>query len=358
MAWTERYIAPGGTQTLAASTELDPAGWEDIVDAVSGDRVNVKAGTYSVTSVVNYVASVTAGNTIWFRGYKTTPGDRGYTTTAPVLGVDIPLVQHTGTGYTVADVDYGIWTDIAFNSNISNRPACYIRGQYAQWKRCYFEHLTGQFIAGDAQASSNYQSIADCHFKSLNNTDPVFAYGTQHKWVNRCVFDGGSSVTASSAICSFLNCIFRNQLTTGLNYDGGNGGRAGIVGCTFYNLPRGIYMDASNVSPMIQSCYFHTITDYAIGSDTADQNAYISDCGYHNVNSELNNIVESFQHNPIRDASDPFTDAAGGDFSLASGNARSVEFLMDGQSTFRDIGGIQREVTAGGGGGNVIVIDD
>src|SRR5947209_5818710 len=82
MAWTERYVdinADGlGNGTTTATSGINGA-WtwaQMLTGASSGQRVNVKSGTYSRST--NGDTFSNAGTTtapIWIRGYNTTAGD-------------------------------------------------------------------------------------------------------------------------------------------------------------------------------------------------------------------------------------------------------------------------------------------
>jgi len=68
MAWTEKYVAPGGTAAWADATDPgDPADFDEIVNAVSGERANIVEGSYSPTQQTF--------PEVYMRGYISTPGD-------------------------------------------------------------------------------------------------------------------------------------------------------------------------------------------------------------------------------------------------------------------------------------------
>src|SRR5688572_31804779 len=77
MAWTERYVSVAGGGAHDGTSEADAWTLADAIAAYgTGQRINVKAGTYANTTTGRTFA--TAGTTtapIWWRGYNTTIGD-------------------------------------------------------------------------------------------------------------------------------------------------------------------------------------------------------------------------------------------------------------------------------------------
>src|SRR3712207_3595128 len=109
MAFTERYVradAPGGGDGTTDSNAGANAAWtlaEAITNVAAGHRVNVKAGTYATTTTARTMS--TAGTTtapIWWRGYKTTPGDMDGTVSHGTFasGAEIPVFTFTTAALT------------------------------------------------------------------------------------------------------------------------------------------------------------------------------------------------------------------------------------------------------------------
>src|SRR3954470_24403874 len=106
MAWTERYIdsaSSGGDGTTNATSGANAA-WASFSAAITGigagpasvpTRINVKAGTYpSAGSILTFNTAGATTAPVWWRGYKTTPGDQDSNNVA-VSGTDIPAVTFT-----------------------------------------------------------------------------------------------------------------------------------------------------------------------------------------------------------------------------------------------------------------------
>ncbi|MGB1649687.1 MAG: hypothetical protein ACPHEP_01550, partial [Acidimicrobiales bacterium] len=76
MAWTERYVdasaSGGGTGTSASDPWTLAEAWNN---STGGMKVNIKAGTYTINTVLDRNLGGTSSNQVWWSGYKTTPGD-------------------------------------------------------------------------------------------------------------------------------------------------------------------------------------------------------------------------------------------------------------------------------------------
>lgn len=79
------------------------------VTAPASTRINIKAGTYSSLSSQNFGIGGGVGILVWYRGYKTTPGDLDNVSlsavAAWVVGTDCPSFTWTGAGLTVSGKD-------------------------------------------------------------------------------------------------------------------------------------------------------------------------------------------------------------------------------------------------------------
>src|SRR5580765_5922822 len=112
MALVNKYCNPTGAGAHDGSTPADAWSFtEALAGAAAGQIVNMLAGsgnTYDGTTAIRTFA--TAGTTVapvWWRAYKTTPGDQDGNNLA-VAGVDIPTLTTT-TGNYSATGTYQIW---------------------------------------------------------------------------------------------------------------------------------------------------------------------------------------------------------------------------------------------------------
>ncbi len=101
MALTEKYVTTTGTDTWAnASSISTPASFATMLtNAASGERVNLKAGTYSLTtSTSNSTNSGLISSPIILRGYNSTIGD-GYQgrsgNTGALVTTNMPVLSYT-----------------------------------------------------------------------------------------------------------------------------------------------------------------------------------------------------------------------------------------------------------------------
>jgi len=164
-------------------------------------------------------------------------------------------------------------------------------------------------------------------------------------WADACVtgFSMGGGLPQT-------NCIASNN--TG---DGFAGNSAPLVGCTSYNNSGdGFQVSTSNRGTYLANCVTYGNGGYSYnGMTTAD----LSNCASSNTDTSGRfNQTPFFDIDGIALTADPFTNAAGGDFSLntdAGGGAllRAAGINPFGQTGFLDAGAVQHEDAGGGGGG-------
>ena len=367
MAWTERFVdasaSGGGTGTSAS----DP--WtlaEAISNSSSGMRVNFKAGLYSNTSSVNTSFSGAVDSPIWWRGYKTTPGDiDGKQIASLASTTDLATIKTTSGGYFLLDPAFMHMSGMCFQTTVSGRPAIYDRRGKSWTKNCRFEHLGNctTFRAASDQQNRN-KSFLNCDF---------FAES------------GSAALINPQDRCTFTNCTFRSNDST--NMGGAAAEIATLINCTFYNLNYGVNL--TDFSSCI-NCTFVDITGNAIQTYASSGgnnrsgfsvvNNYFSNIGGYcigntnSVNFQDGTILianNAFHNSPyiyedsgtdnpvfdsVTDSADSFVDSASGDFTLEStssaysaGAGASLHF---GTVDYRDYGAIQHQDPTGGSGGS------
>lgn len=98
MAYTERYVTSGAAGGGDGSSGSPWTLAESFTSASAGDRVNVQAGTYSVSGL-SMTATGTALSKICWRGYNSTIGDldsQGRNSDTSLNTTNFPLVSTTG----------------------------------------------------------------------------------------------------------------------------------------------------------------------------------------------------------------------------------------------------------------------
>jgi hypothetical protein len=356
MAFTEKYVTVNGGGLHDGSSEANA--WtldEAYANQAAGQRWNVKAGTYTLTQVYTTWTNGTQSAPFSVRGYKTTAGDLDNRPTSQLVdGTDIPLIQNSNSSYYFYPTcDFSIWENISFKSTTS-RPAIYTYFQNGSLRRCRFNTTTSTNVVANRYP---YKKFVECYFtnpsatSSIINLDAVTFVG--------CVFDQIYGVSASES-SGFLNCIFKNISNNAIEM--GAWGEKDIIGNTFYNVTGDAIYVASSTMPLLGASLvannvFHTITGDAIKafSTTNLQLIAQNNLFYNVTGSNFANDGFGMSRDEFTDLADPFTDAAGGDFSLVSGsngysNAAPKPYEVFDVNSRRDIGAIQHADPSGGGG--------
>lgn len=361
MAWTDRYVtadAGGGGDGSSGSP------WtlaEAFSSAAAGDRVNVKTGSYSITSATTFSTSGTSSAPIWIRGYDTSIGDlddKPLSQRTP--GTDMPLVSMTSTGDITASGNFQYWSSIAFTTSVASKPPVYCRNSGGWWRRCRFEHSNASATthAGRTDYSSEV-CFFGCHFKHASGSYAacVVLTSSSRPSFYGCVFEGGDNccdIQVATQV-NFSSCIFKNSSSVALLAVNG----VGAWGCTFYDSGSHAISITGTASVtykvFIAGCYFHTVGGYAIHTSSSTP-AYVSNnCFYSITSGQLSGIAETLQFDAATDSSDYFANAGSGDFTLGSSSNGYEDgppglFEKDGPTSYSDIGAVQHQGGVGGGG--------
>lgn len=355
MAWTERFVdaaaVGGGTGTSAG----DP--WtfaEAHANSAGGMKVNVKAGSYTVTTALDRNFGATASNPVWWSGYKTTAGDSDdIFTNQKTEATDFPLVTVTS-NYFIERGGYFYVSSMAWKSQSSNRPPLYALGAYNRsWNSKYIQDVavTNQGAVTGGMSSS---SFVNCIFEMTSSSGTVIPSAGNNLW-HGCIITGSNCTAASQTgghYGTWVNCIFRD-LANGVSFTGSTG-NSSLVNCTFHNISGTAI--ATGASSNLQSVnnYFSNVGTAVSASSTAGT-SLVANNAYESVTTEISNIFENLQIGSLNDATDKFVDSANDDFTLQSssaGYASALPFMFQdsGVESHADIGAIQHADPSGGGG--------
>jgi hypothetical protein len=364
MAWTERYVrsdaAGGGNGTTDTNSGANGA-WtlaEGITNAAAGMRLNVKAGTYANTTTTRTFA--TAGTTtapVWWRGFKTTAGDQDTNNTA-VAGTDIPSLTFS-TGQFVVSGNHHILSNFNVNS------ACTTTGGALSWTgavgaiyRCRIENTAASGNACALNIQTNgYVSVVGCWLKATSSANVVIFASSRNSLIG-CVAEGGLrgvSATASHNLIAYS--IFDSTAGDSVL---ANASDLFVVNCSFYApTGNGVAIDATT-GVVVANCYFENVNQASkagINSTGGSINSVRSiGNAFFNCTANTTNITESFSiFNNGTLGSAAFTAPASDDFSIGT-VARAIGFpgAFETESSFAgylDVGAVQRQEPAGGGGG-------
>lgn len=125
MAFTDRYVTSTGTDTYANSTNsATPMSLTTaFANAVAGDRINVKVGTYSRTTTSDTPTNAgTVTSPIWYRGYSSVIGDGNLGRTngsGALITTNMPAITWT-TGRIVAAGSFTIYESLSLSGAPAN----------------------------------------------------------------------------------------------------------------------------------------------------------------------------------------------------------------------------------------------
>ena len=364
MAFTEKYVTVTGGGLHDGSSEANAWTLAEAASNVSaGDRLNVKAGTHTLTSVVAFTTGGSLTAPIAIRGYKTTIGDQDYTGSQRVEGTDIPLIVCNGSSsrWYVTGAYYHM-ENIAVKNNAAYDFPFQFSSDYGQMRRCKFESINERM---SCRFSDDRIDVEDCYFKGNTGTTSLYACNVYlaggSVFFYGCFFDGGIYGAASvSEATAFHDCVFINQTTAAIS-GSVYGGVTGIVGNTFYNMSGdAIQIQINSVSPgaiAIRNNVFSDVTGTAINdTNTASRVAIFPTRNlFYNCGTTINSDPFSLSRGNIVDTSSPLVDPAAGDYSLKSssggyGKAQPNPFEGLAADSRRDVGALQHADPSGGGG--------
>lgn len=232
-------------------------------------RINIKAGSYSITAASAFNTAGTTALPVWFRGYNTTPGDLD-----DYSSLTKPAWTCTGSGRITFGGGFNIVSGLDITAAVSNN-AVSISGLRVNVHRCRITNTTAN-ASSSAVGVQNNQILLSCCFLSSTSSAPVVLATGGNVMPNMfgCIVTGGGNGVTSSvttAAWSITRCVFRAIGSEGLNFTAITGATNGIGvvdSCTFYgcgshaiefaNLPTGFIQ--------ITNCNFWSITGYGINS--------------------------------------------------------------------------------------------
>lgn len=367
MAWTDRYVdasaSGGGTGTSAG----DP--WtlaEAFSNAGTNQRVNIKAGTYSITSPLSCNPSLTSENPLWWRGYKTTIGDLDDKFTGDLVdGTDIPVFEITSNNnYIILNAYYHMISGLCFKKKSTDAyPALYDRRAFTWAKNCRFVIEAASAVHSNTLCVSRnsgaiHLTYLNCEFKS-NQAINICVSNYSASFYSDCLFDASSAnylLNGSGHGNDISKCIFRGSLVAAVNFT--SNARTNIQNNTFVDCADDA-IAFNQANPAICNNYFYNVSGFCVSNkNTAGTNdILLANNAFYNSPNKFENMADAIEFDSIADSSDQFVDKAAGDYSLQStSNAYSAGnggYWSLGSTDYADIGAIQHADPSGGGGSTV-----
>lgn len=355
MAWTERYVDANATGLGGGASAGDPWTISQAVSlgALSGPmRINVKAGSYDVSFGLNASWSGNSGaNRVWYRGYKTTPGDlHGVDILTQTAGTDCPLI-FTQASSVIVNFDEAstILSDMQFESE----SARIVVGSSGLLMNCKFTRSLA--ATSDIFQIGGNSNVVACQFNGVSTSSDGLLKVVGSADIYGCEFtlsssNSGDRMIETSVGTSVRDCLFSSD---------GNGiavyGRPALVeNCTFYNLEGAVFLDSTDSNSVFSSIQniLHTVgTGYETSVTGTSGATLIGNVNYlvtTKVDSSMTDVIEL---NEQTSSTDPI-DVSGG-FALTStsdGLASNVN-LPFGLMENIDSGAFQSAPSSGGGGG-------
>lgn len=361
MSYTERYVradaAGSGDGTTNTNSGANGA-WtlaEAIAAYAAGQRLNVKAGTYANTTTSRTFA--TAGSTtspVWWRGFKTTPGDMDdEPTSTRVAGTDIPSITFT-TGLFSITGAHQIFSNLSISGANTGRQLN-SAGASCKFDRVRVENTNAAAGSVAVLNSANGNTFTRCWFKATSTATRVFQ-NTAATILQGCGFEGGGVGIDSTVALTLLDSSFNNV--------GSHGFQAitsaaihQLINNTFYSVGGdGIRFD---VLPTTYCAVINNVLSecggYGINNNSGANTNVVKRLGnlfHSNTSGNENGFGDSPSLYEKTDASSPFTNAAGGDLSLTTlSNARGTGApgLFENQSytSYADRGAVQHQASGG-----------
>ncbi len=353
-------VASSGTSTSGTGVLGGPISSPNLAINFSGSYVSYISGSFSTACLVlgSFYGDLT--------GYSTARGDGGnatitYDGTSPVAGLGV--TENNDSGGVQANI-----SNVVFNANGAINANQQFDCIYVGQNRCLFFNCEFNGATdGNGVNIQNNVPIIECG--SANNKYG-YLIGSGSPNLIRCTAqnnsaDGFYAYQAYQTNWSILECFSINNGGIGFNLASGVRG-TNIIGCVAYkNASHGFYISNGYSGSILWSCIASTNGGsgfYNCTQNLFDNNQLFS---YNNTSADTGNYST---YNPSATttvlASDPFVDAAGGNFTLndtAGGGAllrgaawpngfTGLPYTNDS----RDIGAAQSAGTGGGGGGLIL----
>lgn len=330
--------------------------------APQSTRINCKAGAFANTTN-NRVFSLagTATISVWYRGYKTTPGDQD-TNNVAVSGTDIPNWDFT-TGQMVVNSAHNIYSNIHISSQcVAASGAVSWNGSSASTEmyRCRITNTAANANSRALTTAASNNVIAGCWLQATTTADKVVHLAGSLSTIWGCTVTGGIIGVGTVNFATIAFTVFDTQAGDAISV--GSTSSATIFNSSIYNpTGNGIAFNStlSSNGDVVASCYFENVNQAskaAVNNVSGTNSDLIRVIGntYYNCTANTSGITESFA---IFDngtlASAGFAAPGSHDFSVST-VAKGIGFpgAFENTSVYRgylDPGAVQRQEPAASG---------
>lgn len=352
--WTvDRSVGTAG-QTVAGAMggALASLGKAGSAPLVTGNKVWIKAGTYTISSATTNVAngcfSTTLG--ILIEGYNSTRGDLGTK----------PLLQASGiSSFTLINIASNLAHQV---TNVKLDGASLTTGRAISLRHRGYRLEAVNFTNGAYTSNVSTALYFEC-VGSGCSSQPVFEDCHCHTCI---AYDNTISGFAGVSSGVYINCISESNSgasSDGFRASGATSANGHMVNCVAYNNGRdGFRLEAAR-GGMLINCIAEDNAGWGFNGVNIDVISLINCAGYSNTSGEhtFGTGNHNNNYNFVTGSGSFFTNAASQDFSLnntsgAGASARAAgapgAFPVIGTTGYLDIGAVQHQ-DGGGGGGEV-----
>lgn len=279
--------------------------------SVTSNQVWVKAGTYALTTATPNISGGTisspggtAAAPCKWEGYQTTRGDKG---TRPVIQDG----SVTGSNILATSASYTIFDNIEMSGTHSTNTLIELQNASCRAIRCKTSGAANGFDTGAAGTEILFCEGANTTSTPFSLRGACSVYG--------CVAHGSSvsGFTIANDDMQLNRCISYGNAVHG--FSGGAGDRVNFVDCTAYgNTLDGFDLSTSGAAPAAHCIDCVATGNGRYGFNAAAASGFIDliHCAtYNNTSGGINSNL-TLTEGPVTLTADPFTNAAGGDFSL------------------------------------------
>lgn len=334
------YCTPAGAGDNSGDSWANAMAASDfytsVASASAGDIYWVYSGTYTLTANLFLSSGGTEAAHVHVAGCE----DQA-TPPTPATGDNRPLFiagSYTfryGDSFTLENV----------RVSCTNGDGAYAYSSSNISRNCKFMQSTsGQPAATCGGAGNIYEG---CEFVPPSNHVGCEGSSSSAARFVGCLFNGGTyGLYVPGFYAVVIDCIFDTCSSYGIYLTTGN--YATVINSNFYDCDKGIYV-TNGAAPLVLNCTFTDSTTYGLDATGTDS---LSDYNnFYNNGGDRNNWAVGDNDT----SNDPeFTNAAGGDFSWASGGNLEGAGLGMGLGVGATAGTKDQgawEIAAGGGGG-------
>lgn len=234
MAWSDHYVTDSGSDTYANSTNIStPCSLATaIANYAAGDRINIKAGTYTLAGAITFATAGTSTAPVWWRGYKTTPGDLDTAGGSRIPVTDLPKIDaDTATDQVIVTANYQTFSNINITSVCTSAGGALScsSGAGIRFIRCSILN-TAANSGARAVSTGTSNVFLGCYFQATT-TAGYCVYAANEATIYGCQFVGGAtSIYRNNGLGGTVAFCTASGFTTAF-YENDNG----TITSRFYN---------------------------------------------------------------------------------------------------------------------------